>query len=134
MREDVKRVAGKLTALYTFPHLTHCRVSIRLAACKGAHLDVVNRKLGQVAVGSYEEIVIGKGTVVGRIPQAGFVGKELVGFLVHEHIGKGFLGLDIHRSKAIIAAAGVGFEVDGAVNFARLDTSRRNRFGWTQGE
>jgi hypothetical protein len=124
MREDVKRAASELAAFYTFPHLMHFRTSIRLAARKGANLNVVNRKLSQVAVSGHEEVVVGKLPVVGRVPQARLISKELIGFLVHQHIGKSFLGLHIHGSKAIATPTRVGFEVDGAVNFARLDTSR----------
>jgi hypothetical protein len=67
-RGDVKRAASKLAAFYTFPRFKHFRTSIRLAARKGAHLDVVNCKLSQVAVSSHEEVVVGKLPVVGRVP------------------------------------------------------------------
>jgi hypothetical protein len=123
MREDVKRAASELAAFYTFPHLAHFRTSIRLAARKGANLDVVNRKLSQVAVSGHEEVVVGKLPVVGWVPQACFVGEELIGLLIHQHVGEGFLRFHVHCSKAIAAPAGVSFEVDGAVYFARLDTS-----------
>ena len=63
--------------------LANCPNSLLPAAGVNAHVGVVNREVGQVAVVGHENAVVGKVAGVGEGPQAGFVGKKLVVFLIH---------------------------------------------------